>query len=67
MQKLALSVGVGNIQRFFSKNLHFCACVGNIYNYCPENTVLFNLSSPRPAKTVPFVILLCLMSDNFTH
>ena len=27
----------------------------------------FNLSSPRPAKTVPFVILLCLMPDDFTH
>ena len=26
----------------------------------------FNLSSPRPAKTVPFVILLCLTPDDFT-
>ena len=27
----------------------------------------FNLSFCRPAKTVPFVILLCLTPDNFTH
>ena len=27
----------------------------------------FNLSSPRPAKTVPFVILLCLTPDDFTR
>ena len=26
---------------------------------------LFTLSSPRPAKTVPFVILPCLMPDDF--
>ena len=26
----------------------------------------FNLSSPRPAKTTPFVILLCLTPDDFT-
>ena len=26
-----------------------------------------NLSSPRPAKTVPFVTLLCLTPDDFTH
>ena len=31
------------------------------------STVLFNLSSPRPAKTVPFVILLCLTPDDFTR
>ena len=28
---------------------------------------LFNLSSPRLAKTVSFVILLCLMPDDFTR
>ena len=28
---------------------------------------LINLSSPRLAKTVPFVILLCLMADDFTR
>ena len=29
--------------------------------------ILFlNLSSPRPTKTVPFVILLCLTPDDFT-
>ena len=25
-----------------------------------------NLSSPKLAKTIPFVILLCLMPDDFT-
>ena len=30
-------------------------------------TVGFNLSSPRLAKTVPFLILLCQMPDDFTH
>ena len=30
--------------------------------------ILFlNLSSPRPAKTVPSVILLCLTPDDFTR
>ena len=28
---------------------------------------LFKLSSPRPAETIPFVILLCLMPDDFTR
>ena len=26
-----------------------------------------NLSSPRPAKTVPFVIFFCLTPDDFTR
>ena len=29
--------------------------------------ILINLFPPRPAKTGPFVILLCLMPDDFTH
>ena len=30
--------------------------------------ILFlNLSSPRLAKTIPYVILFCLMSDDFTR
>ena len=35
-----------------------------------ENALLvysINLSSPSPAQTVPFVILLCLTPDNFTR
>ena len=29
--------------------------------------IFINLSSPRPAKTIPFVILLCLTPDDFTR
>ena len=29
--------------------------------------MILNISSRRPVKTVPFVILLCLMPDDFTH
>ena len=36
-------------------------------NTISGNLGQFNLSSPRQAKTVPFVILLCLMRDDFTH
>ena len=32
---------------------------------CPS--LFLNLSSPRPVKTIPFVILLCLMPNDFTH
>ena len=32
-----------------------------------SNKQPFNLSSPRPAQTVPFVILLCLTPDDFTR
>ena len=35
-------------------------------NFIFINFFTVNLSSPRPAKTVPFVILLCLMPDDFT-
>ena len=30
-------------------------------------TLFLKHSSPRLAKTVPFVILLCLTPDDFTH
>ena len=32
-----------------------------------ETREMVNLSSPRPAKTVPFAILLCLIPDDFTR
>ena len=32
---------------------------------CPS--LFLNPFPPRPAKTVPFVMLLCLMPDNFTR
>ena len=35
-----------------------------MYKYVND---FINLSSPRPAQTVPFVILLCLMPNDFTH
>ena len=35
--------------------------------YNNDLQALINLSSPRLAKTVPFVILLCLTPDDFTH
>ena len=35
-----------------------------VLNVCP---VLINPFSPRPAKTVHFVILLCLTPDNITR
>ena len=33
---------------------------------CAIAEVSINLSSPRPVKTIPFVILLCLTPDDFT-
>ena len=34
-----------------------------IYRYC----IIINPFSPRPTKTSPFIILFCLMPNNFTH
>ena len=46
----------------------FFASLGSISGSSANDSQLefFKLFSPRPAKTVPFVILLCLMADYFT-
>ena len=38
-----------------------------IMRFCQLRSNLFNPFPPRPAKTSPFTILLCLMPDDCTH
>ena len=53
--------------RNVSKLLQISVTHGLVTSHQPESSLWLGLRlRPRPAKTVPFVILLCLTPDDFT-